>query len=75
MTLRNSVLLVDEVPSTNLRNVVVDNGVETSLAPIILVLDNRSRIYLCSDKKNPDFVEITSIHKKKLGCPMSFKEN
>ena len=47
MTLRNNVLLVDEVPSTNLSDVVVDNGVETSLAPIILVLDNRSRIYLC----------------------------
>ena len=55
MTLQNSVLLVDEVPSTNLRDVVVDNGVETSLAPIILVLDDRSRIYLCRDKKKPRF--------------------
>lgn len=75
MKLLNTILSKDVVPSTNLRVMHVDSGVETSLAPTMLAFDRRSRIYLCLERKRLELVEITYIPKKKWNWPMSFKEN
>ena len=53
MILRNSVLSTFVVPSSNLRDCVVERGVETSLAPLMLVFDSNSRMYLCCERNSP----------------------
>lgn len=60
--------------TTNFRVVIVDSRVKTSLAPILLILDRSSRIYLFCEMNRPYLIEMTSIPKKKYNWPMSLKK-
>lgn len=62
-------------PSFNLKEIKVDSGVVTSLAPSMKVLAKRSIMYLCWARNNLFIVEITSILRKKCKGPKSLRKN
>jgi len=64
ITLRNCVLSNEAVPSLSFKVMLVDSGVEISLAPNIFVFECSSYIYLRWERKRPDFVGITSMPMK-----------
>ena len=66
MILQNSELSTATMPSTSWRDWVVERGMETSFALLILVWAKSSWTYLCCERNNPARVGITSIPKKKM---------
>ena len=67
ITLLFFVLSAGAEPSVKTSGVLVDIGVRMSLAISMEVLESKSRMYLCCERKRPLAVGITSMPRKKNG--------
>lgn len=67
--LQNYLLSTEGVPSNKWRGWLVERGVQTSLAPLMLVRDSISLTDWCWERNSPDLVGITSTPRKNLRAP------